>query len=218
MKGTMKIKIFAFAAALASLAGVSAAQEAGSPAPLPPSAPAEREGRLPENFKARILKDFDRDGDGYLNASELAAAKEFLAQRQAKFEQMQRRHAEKIMEEFDSNSDGRLDLEELIPLLEKQRRMFMEAIADMQTPDGRKRMQEIMRGPRDGRRDGRRPEAGPGGDRPNPGRGGEFRPGREPGARGDSERGAEGPRPAPMRRPSPDDLDELALPVQTPSE
>lgn len=204
----MKIKIFAFAAALASLAGVSAAQEAGSPAPLTPSAPAAREGRLPKNFKARILKDFDKDADGYLNASELAAAKEFLAQLQAKFERMQRRHAEKVMEEFDSNSDGRLDLEELIPLLEKQRRMFMEAMADMQTPDGRKRMQEIMRGPRDGRRDGR----------PNAGRGGEFRPGREPGARGDSARGAEGPRPSPMRRPSPDDLDELALPAQSPSE
>ncbi len=82
--------------------------------------------KLPEFFKKRILNQFDKDKDGFLDDAELAAAKASLVERRNRFEEMQKRHAKRVLKEFDKDNDGKLSAEELVPLIEKQRRMFAD--------------------------------------------------------------------------------------------
>lgn len=95
-------------------------------APKAPEVKAPKEA-MPEALKARLLREFDKDKDGYLNKEELQAAKKVLAERQAKFEEMQKRHCARIIKKYDKDGDGKLSEEELIPLLETQMRMLFEA-------------------------------------------------------------------------------------------
>lgn len=191
MKIPNKFKICAVLAALAM--PVAGHSQGGAPIPPPPPEP---EG-LPQMAKDRILERFDKDGDGYLNEEELAEAKRAVAERQAKIEEMQQRHAQRIIKEYDRDGDGKLSAEELIPLLEKHRRMYadlMEASGMAPRPGGHP-------GPGIHNPDDRRPV---------------IRPGRGEGPREMREHRREHPpqRPERLRRSpiTPDDLNELALP------
>ncbi|MBO7521023.1 MAG: EF-hand domain-containing protein [Opitutales bacterium] len=201
----MKLKNIAIIACAFSFCAIpSFGQDAAAPAAgAAESASAEsQKGKLPEAFKKRILRQFDKDGDGYLNEAELAAAKASLKERRQRFEEMQKKHAQKMIEEFDRDGDGKLSAEELVPLIEKQRRMFADASARPQNrrPEGRGE-----RGERPRRDRGERPDLPP---TPAQAQSGGSTPPPPP----DAQR--RGPRPMPniMRHPSPDDLDELAAP------
>ncbi|MBR4597471.1 MAG: EF-hand domain-containing protein [Opitutales bacterium] len=209
----MKLKKLALAlCALSFCALPSIAQDAAAPsAPEAPSAEAKK-GKLPEDFKARILRQFDKDGDGYLNETELAAAKSSLKERKRRFEEMQKKHAQTMVEEFDKDGDGKLSAEELVPLIERQRRMFADAsdrAANRRAAAGNRegRPQRGDRADRPRRDRGEKPDLPPppqaqkdGATPPPPPEAGNAQPRR--------------PRPMPniLRHPSPEDLDELAAP------
>lgn len=162
--------------------------------------------RLPESFKNRMLKQFDKDGDGYLNEAELAEAKASLKERRKRFEEMQKKHAERVLKEFDKDGDGKLSAEELVPLIEKQRRMFAEMSSRRGRPDGvpqvrgeRLRAKGAMMPPPNV--DGETPPP-PNADEAAPRQGKQLRPDKR-------QMRPERPR---FRHPMPEDLDELALP------
>lgn len=162
--------------------------------------------RLPESFKNRMLKQFDKDGDGYLNEAELAEAKASLKERRKRFEEMQKKHAERVLKEFDKDGDGKLSAEELVPLIEKQRRMFADMSSRRGRPDGvpqvrgeRPRVKGAMMPPPNA--DGETPPP-PNADEAAPRQGKQLRPDKR-------QMRPERPR---FRHPMPEDLDELALP------
>lgn len=163
--------------------------------------------KLPESFKNRMLKQFDKDGDGYLNEAELAEAKASLQERRKRFEEMQKKHAERVLKEFDKDGDGKLSAEELVPLIEKQRRMFAEMSSRRGRPDGvpqvrgeRPRAKGAMMPPPNA--DGETPPPSPNADEAAPRQGKQLRPDKR-------QTRPERPR---FRHPMPEDLDELALP------
>lgn len=171
---------------------------------------------MPKAMKARLLKEFDKDGDGFLNKDELDAAKKVLAQRQQKFEEMQKRHAARILKQYDKDGDAKLSQEELIPLLENQMRMLFEARSDNRGNAKKGDMRPNFRGGKNA------PDMPP----PPPSAGAEDKPQaqsdsapanvrRDRRPRGDFEKGKgrpEAPR-RDMRRPTEADLDALAKPV-----
>ena len=207
--------------------GFCFAEPADADAPKAPDANAPKEA-MPGALKARLLREFDKDKDGYLDKEELQAAKQALAERQAKFEEMQKRHSARIIKRYDKDGDGKLDQEELIPLLETQMRMLFEARGQNgprpQRPDFREGRGKGPAGappPPPAARDGKTPpppphrkagkpdgkKAGPDADRGPRGEKGKPRPDRERAGTGRPEK----PRPE-MRRPTEADLEALAKP------
>lgn len=197
-------------------------------APKAPEAKAPKEA-MPDALKARLLREFDKDKDGYLNKEELQVAKKVLAERQAKFEEMQKRHCARIIKKYDKDGDGKLGEEELIPLLETQMRMLFEARGQnglrAQRPDFREGRGKGPAGappPPPAARDGKTPpppphrKAGrPDGKKACPEADKGPRGERGKGPRPDKERMGAGrpdkPRPE-MRRPTEADLEALAKP------
>ena len=121
----MKTKILSIITILMAFAMSSFAQP-----PLPPSAdsaPNADASKISPRFKERILKEFDKDQDGYLNEEEMATAKKSFAERRARFEQMRKSFAEKVMKDFDKDGNGSLNAVELEALLEQHRRALFEA-------------------------------------------------------------------------------------------
>ena len=69
--------------------------------------PSEGRGRhrMPPKLREKLLEKFDANGDGKLDETERAAAREAVkAKREA--------HKQKIFEKFDANGDGKLDEQE----------------------------------------------------------------------------------------------------------
>ena len=162
--------------------------------------------KLPESFKNRMLKQFDKDGDGYLNEVELAEAKAYLKERRKRFEEMQKKHAERVLKEFDKDGDGKLSAEELVPLIEKQRRMFAEMSSRRGRPDGVPQ----VRGERPRAKGAMMPPPNVDGETPPPPNADEAAPRQGKQLRPDKRQmRPERPR---FRHPMPEDLDELALP------
>ena len=162
--------------------------------------------KLPESFKNRMLKQFDKDGDGYLNDAELAEAKASLKERRKRFEEMQKKHAERVLKEFDKDGDGKLSAEELVPLIEKQRRMFAEMSSRRERPDGVPQ----VRGERPRAKGAMMPPPNVDGETPPPSNADEAAPRQGKQLRPDKRQmRPERPR---FRHPMPEDLDELALP------
>lgn len=162
--------------------------------------------KLPESFKNRMLKQFDKDGDGYLNEAELAEAKASLKERRKRFEEMQKKHAERVLKEFDKDGDGKLSAEELVPLIEKQRRMFAEMSSRRGRPDGVPQ----VRGERPRAKGAMMPPPNVEGETPPPPNADEAAPRQGKQLRPDKRQmRPERPR---FRHPMPEDLDELALP------
>lgn len=189
-----------------SFAAMPAFAEDGAPKREQPEN-AQSQSKLPPSFKNRMLKQFDKDGDGYLNEAELAEAKASLKERRKRFEEMQKKHAESVLKEFDKDGDGKLSAEELVPLIEKQRRMF----ADMSSRRGRPDAALQVRGERLRAKGAMTP--------PPPDAGVEVPP-PPPNAKEAAPRQARQMRPdrqmrrdrPQFRHPMPEDLDELALP------
>lgn len=124
----MKRKITFITTLMASCAFCCAQEAAPQPAQPESGAPvaAAAKPEIPQKFKERILAEFDKDKDGYLNDEELAAAKKAFVERKARFEKMRLEQTKKVMEQFDKNRDGVLSLDELSELVEHNRRMMFE--------------------------------------------------------------------------------------------
>lgn len=221
----MKLKNILLTFAILS-SGLCFAQE---PSPEAQEAPENAKQAMPAGLRARLLREFDKDKDGYLNKEELDAAKKVLAERQAKFAEMQKRHSGRIIKQYDKDGDGKLNQEELIPLLENQMRMLFEARGRDRPHSRPGPRQRLGRGPADvpppppAAREGKVPppphKAGKRADKkPGPAARdgqGKYLRGEKGKPRPDRERmGAgrpEGPRPE-MRRPTEADLEALAKP------
>ena len=74
--------------------------------------------------KIQLLKQFDKDGDGRLNAEEREEARKALRERRADLNKIRLRHAKDVVAKFDKDGDGKLDETELSAFLEEQRKMF----------------------------------------------------------------------------------------------
>lgn len=230
----MKINKVLSLIALAASAGICAYAQPEAPKVEDNQIPSETPRKLPPEAKAMILRDFDKDGDGYLNEEELAEARRFIEQRRERFLERQKAFAQSIIKEFDKDGDGKLGEDELLPFLIRQHQIFAEL--RMHLPeDVRARMQAERRARGEGRPEDGRRHMGPGNagrhispadgrgriapDAPNgrrmkqpqdgERRGPEMKDGRGP-------RGKEGRTDAPRRLPPPpimpDDLNELAKP------
>jgi len=83
-------------------------------------------GDIPPEARIQLLKKFDKDGDGRLNAEERKAAFDAMKDRSADLEDLRKKHVEEIMKKFDKDGDGKLDQAELSTFLDEQRKMFDE--------------------------------------------------------------------------------------------
>ena len=97
-----KLASTCFALALAGIVAASAQEGKPEGQRRGPGGPGGEGGR---QVPPAVLKEFDKDGDGKLNAEEAQAAR---AAMQAKREEMQK----KLLAEFDTDKDGKLSEEE----------------------------------------------------------------------------------------------------------
>ncbi|MCW1926008.1 EF-hand domain-containing protein [Luteolibacter arcticus] len=103
-----------------ALAGTLAVH-AQEPAPAPEGGRGERRGGE-RAMPPEVVKEFDKDGDGKLNADEAKAAREA---RQAKAEEARK----KMLEKYDADKDGKLSPEERTTMrteLEAKRKALVE--------------------------------------------------------------------------------------------
>ena len=77
-------------------------------------------------MKIQLMKQFDKDGDGMLNAEERKEAMEAIKNKSADLKELREKHVEKVMKKFDKDGDGKLDKSELSEFLEEQRKQFDE--------------------------------------------------------------------------------------------
>ncbi len=76
--------------------------------------------------KIRLMKQFDKDGDGRLNAEERATAMQAIKNKSADLNELRKKHVDDIMKKFDKDGDSKLDTAELSVFLDEQRKMFEE--------------------------------------------------------------------------------------------
>ncbi len=80
--------------------------------------------KAPPPHKAKMLKMFDKDGDGKLNDEEKALAKAHMEKKIAEFKEKRKQFVKKIVEKFDKDGDKKLCEDELSSFLDEQRKMF----------------------------------------------------------------------------------------------
>ena len=73
-------------------------------------------------ISAKMLKAFDKDGDGVLSESERKAASEAIKQREEKMKQMLLKRASLIVKKYDKDGDSKLSESELAAFLENSHR------------------------------------------------------------------------------------------------
>ena len=76
--------------------------------------------KLDPETRIQLMKRFDKNGDGRLDAEERKAAIEAMKDKVADLENLRRKHVEDVMKRFDKDGDGKLNAEE-------RRAMFEEA-------------------------------------------------------------------------------------------
>ncbi len=74
--------------------------------------------------RIQLMKQFDKDGDGRLNAKERAEAEKAMKDKSADLEQMRQKHAAEIIKKFDLDGDEKLNQKEMSAFLEEQRKIF----------------------------------------------------------------------------------------------
>lgn len=74
--------------------------------------------------KIQLMKQFDKDGDGRLNAEERKAAIEALKNKSVNLNEIRQKHVDDIMQKFDKDGDSKLDKTELASFLEEQRKIL----------------------------------------------------------------------------------------------
>lgn len=90
----------------------------------PAPAPAKEKMQCPAKIKARILKKYDKDGDGKLNDAECAELRKVMQQKMAKREEFCKKRVARVLEKFDKDGDKKLDETEIRAFLDEQRRVF----------------------------------------------------------------------------------------------
>ena len=117
----MKIREISILLCSLAMALPSFAQEQEK-APAP--APAKEKMQCPIKIKARILKKYDKDGDGKLNDAECAELRKVMQQKMAKREEFCKKRVARVLEKFDKDGDKKLDETEIRAFLDEQRRVF----------------------------------------------------------------------------------------------
>lgn len=82
--------------------------------------------KLDPETRIQLMKRFDKNGDGRLDAEERKAAIEAMKDKVADLEDLRRKHVDDVMKRFDKDGDGKLDKTEMAEFLEEQRKMFNE--------------------------------------------------------------------------------------------
>lgn len=90
--------------------------------------------KLDVETRIRLMKKFDKDGDGRLSPEERKEAMEAMKGKAADLELLRQKHVEDVMNRFDKDGDGKLDKSELAGFLEEQRKMFDEQRRRMGPP------------------------------------------------------------------------------------
>lgn len=90
--------------------------------------------KLDVETRIRLMKKFDKDGDGRLSPEERKEAMEAMKGKAADLESLRQKHVEDVMNRFDKDGDGKLDKSELAGFLEEQRKMFDEQRRRMGPP------------------------------------------------------------------------------------
>lgn len=95
-----------------------------------PFTTSKRGGDRQEKMRERMLKRFDADGNGVLDAGEKAAAREAFEQHKGERGRhrhaAQARHRKALLEKFDANGDGKLDKDERAAAREARHAMILE--------------------------------------------------------------------------------------------
>ena len=161
----MKLKILTSLLGICAFAGLAYAQDA-EPTEDVKTPAAETAKKLPPEAKAIILKNFDKDGDGFLNDEELAEARQAIERRKERLLERQKLAVRAILKEFDANGDGKLDETELLPFIAKQNQLFAEMRAQLPPEVRRKMMEDELQERRARGGEGRRMQAPADGERP----------------------------------------------------
>ena len=74
--------------------------------------------------KIQLMKQFDKDGDGRLNAEERKLAMEAIKNKSVNLNELRQKHVDDIMQKFDKDGDSKLDKAELATFLEEQRKIL----------------------------------------------------------------------------------------------
>ncbi|MBP3357522.1 MAG: EF-hand domain-containing protein [Opitutales bacterium] len=74
--------------------------------------------------KIQLMKQFDKDGDGRLNAEERKLAMEAIKNKSVNLNELRQKHVDDIMQKFDKDGDSKLDKTELATFLEEQRKIL----------------------------------------------------------------------------------------------
>lgn len=69
--------------------------------------------KLDVETRIRLMKKFDKDGDGRLSPEERKEAMEAMKGKAADLESLRQKHVEDVMNRFDKDGDGKLDKSEL---------------------------------------------------------------------------------------------------------
>ena len=126
---TKHLSIFALAATFAV-----SAFAADTPAPATensqPRQPAAAQAEVSDfsdldlHSRARLMRRFDKDGDGKLSEAERAEAVKALKAKSEHFKEMRKKFVSGVIAKFDKDGDGKLDEAELTEFLEDQRKAF----------------------------------------------------------------------------------------------
>lgn len=126
---TKHLSIFALAAtfAVSAFAADTPAPATGNSQPRQPAA-AQAEtsdfSDLDLHSRARLMRRFDKDGDGKLSEAERAEAVKALKAKSGHFKEMRKKFVSGVIAKFDKDGDGKLDEAELTEFLEDQRKAF----------------------------------------------------------------------------------------------
>lgn len=126
---TKHISIFALAAtfAVSAFAADTPAPATGNSQPRQPAASQAEVSDFSDldlHSRARLMRRFDKDGDGKLSEAERAEAVKALKAKSEHFKEMRKKFVSGVIAKFDKDGDGKLDEAELTEFLEDQRKAF----------------------------------------------------------------------------------------------
>lgn len=127
----------------ATLAVVSSAQEPNVPKKNK-RADMSMFSNMDPSTRLQLMKQFDKNGDGRLDAQEREAARKSMKEKKIDLAKLKEKHVENVIKKFDKDGDGKLDSNEVASFLEEQRKMLDERRSAMMRRNNRKPPAEIL--------------------------------------------------------------------------
>jgi len=124
---TKYLSIFALAATFA-VSAFAADTPASTTENFQPQQPAAAQAETSDfsdldlHSRARLMRRFDKDGDGKLSEAERTEAVKALKAKSEHFKEMRKKFVSGVIAKFDKDGDGKLDEAELTEFLEDQRK------------------------------------------------------------------------------------------------